>query len=330
MYLASQEEGYFCIGNVYAKYSIPFANKPLIVTFSYLGNNAKRKDAIDGSHDPWGFRFVKSERLNVISFCCVGGNNWYTDSEFQNAVHDLGEEISKLGLEVIGYGGSMGGFGVSALSQPLGINRLLLFNPISTLNSSKAPFEYRFKNARDNLNWDCAYNDGAESISKGVVIYDPFFKVDTLHAERYKGLEKFKFPGVGHSIPKHLMAIGSLKWVFQSFVNGSLDKEKFSERIKRKRRYSHYYSWMLSDENFYATKKRREIIKKYRDANKLINGELRVIKNSDIDKIRNLALKHEDVSIAVSRDLMSLANQLRPNGPFIKRKLREYEKALKG
>lgn len=322
------EEGFSSIGNVYYRYYLRNKEAPLVVTFSYLGANSKRESAENGTHFPWGYEFIVSQGLNALSFCCIGGNNWYTDREFQGEVENIGKEIEKTGLKVLGYGGSMGGFGVSAFANPLRIEKMLLLNPISTLNSSKAPFEYRFNNARKNLDWNCLYNDGADADALGYVVYDPFFKVDALHAERYSHLEKLKFPGVGHSIPNHLARIRALKWVFSSFLEGSIDKQRFNELLRRKRNYRHYYNWMLSDENSYLTKNRREVVERYFNAYMLLNGETGIPESKDVNFIRDLALNYEKEDLAVSYQLMAMAEKFRPRGPFIKRKLKEYKKRL--
>lgn len=53
------------------------------------------------------------------------------------------------------------------------------------------------------------------------------------------------------------------------------------------------------------------------------------IKNPiDIDFIRDIAIENEHVDIKLSFHLMKLAHEARPQGPFIKKKLAEYEKAL--
>lgn len=48
----------------------------------------------------------------------------------------------------------------------------------------------------------------------------------------------------------------------------------------------------------------------------------------DIDLIRNAALKLEDTDLQMARDLMALAHKARPQGPFIRKKLSEYESKL--
>lgn len=322
-------EGYSCLGNVYYKYKIANEDAPIVITFSYLGANAKRAEAKSGVHSPWAYDFIVSKGLNALSFCCIGNNNWYTDKIFQEKVEGVGEEIKKTGLKILGYGGSMGGFGVSALANPLGIEEMLLFNPISTLNSEKAPFEYRFSNARNKLDWSCPYNDGADAYASGYVIYDPFFKVDALHAERYLDLEKLKFPGVGHSIPNHLAKVNALKWVFSSFLDGRIDKVEFGKKVREKRKYPHYYKWMMGPENAYLTEKRKEVVERYYNSFMLLSGETSILQKEDIDFIRDLAISQESEDLNTSYRLMKMAEKLRPRGPFIRKKVREYSVRVK-
>ncbi len=48
----------------------------------------------------------------------------------------------------------------------------------------------------------------------------------------------------------------------------------------------------------------------------------------DVDFLRDEAVKHESIDLAMAYKLMSLAYQARPNGPFIKAKYEEYRQAL--
>ncbi|MDL4861704.1 hypothetical protein NPJ88_005115, partial [Halomonas elongata] len=94
-------QGFCCIGNVYFRYNLAFKGAPLVITFSFLGANATKEEAQKGSFVPWAYNFIVSQELNAISFCCIGKDNWYTDSEFQDKAAQLGEEIKATGLEVL-------------------------------------------------------------------------------------------------------------------------------------------------------------------------------------------------------------------------------------
>jgi predicted type IV restriction endonuclease len=48
----------------------------------------------------------------------------------------------------------------------------------------------------------------------------------------------------------------------------------------------------------------------------------------DVDFVRDEAVKREKTDLTEALRLMELAHQARPNGPFIKKKVQEYRKAL--
>jgi len=60
--------------------------------------------------------------------------------------------------------------------------------------------------------------------------------------------------------------------------------------------------------------------------NYIFNGE--ALQNMDADYLRDAAVLLESIDLNISVNLMRLALKARPNGPYIKRKLAEYEKAL--
>ena len=117
------------IDDVYLKYSFHDVNAPLVITFSNAGEVTSLDDLQSDNYSPWGFDFVKSYNVNVLSFSSIGKANWYRSAEFHSFIKSLSKQL-KVFNEKLGYGGSMGGFAVSVFSNCLGINRQLLMNPI--------------------------------------------------------------------------------------------------------------------------------------------------------------------------------------------------------
>ncbi|MFC5050246.1 hypothetical protein ACFPK9_06450 [Rubritalea spongiae] len=56
---------------------------------------------------------------------------------------------------------------------------------------------------------------------------------------------------------------------------------------------------------------------------------MRRLKPKAVNLLRDLAVEFESQDLEISKDLMALAHESRPNGPFIRKKLREYNNALK-
>jgi hypothetical protein len=193
----------------------------------------------------------------------------------------------------------MGGFGASVFADVLHVDKLLLINPISTLKKDIAPFETRFKYGQS-LDWGGGYNDGAKNSASGYVVFDPLFDLDSNHAKRYRHLEELKFFGVGHAMPAHLQKIGILSELFDQYISGAVDPDWFYKSIRKRRKYDHYYIWLMSDQNKHLTHLRRSIIKNYFLEYKIdrLNGT--VIQENQINAIRDAALKIDKYDLAVA------------------------------
>lgn len=122
----------FIIDDIYCKYYLFDVTKPLVITFG-SANSYVSMSQINDDISPWGFDFVKKEKLNVISFTCIDSNCWYRSQKFYNFLKLFSQQLDVF-PERLGYSGSMGGYGVSTFANVLKMDKILLFNPISTLN----------------------------------------------------------------------------------------------------------------------------------------------------------------------------------------------------
>lgn len=188
------------IGDVFFKINIFNTNKPIVITFQNHGQPLSENEISKPNAYVWGYNFILStNNYNVLSFSCIKKDNWYRDKQFIESLPSLSQLISAFPIR-LGYGSSMGGYGVSAFSNILNIERLLLMNPISSLNKNISPWEDRFNNDLD-YDWNGLYNDASITKSNGYVVFDPLFHKDKMHAEKYTKLRKIKLPGVGHAMP---------------------------------------------------------------------------------------------------------------------------------
>lgn len=310
------------------KYFIHDTSRPLVVTFANLGALASKNDIVNGT-SPWGFDFVKSIGLNVLAFASCRPQNWYRSIDFFEFINRISDALPVFS-ERLGYGGSMGGYGVSAYANLLKLDRVLLFNPISTLNESLAPWETRFAGGRQ-LDWESGAFDGAQISCPGYIVYDPLFNLDRLHALRYSSnITHLKVFGVGHAIPKHLRDMGVLKNLVTGFFSNDIDVSLAQREFRRRRTIIRNYNWLLSPENQRLTPKRIQIIGDARNRflrkQKAISVDQTLI-NSDVTLLRDSAIALEKIDLQKSYKLMKLAAEFR-KGPFIKEKLKEYEQRL--
>lgn len=316
------------IDDVYLKYFFHDINAPLVITFSNAGEVTSYADLDNVNYAPWGFDFVKSYDVNVLSFSSIDKANWYRSNEFQTFAKILSKQLTVFN-EKLGYGGSMGAFALSAFSDCFGIDRQLLMNPISSLSQKLAPWETRFNVAKA-FNWEGDFCDGAASTAQNVIIYDPLFNLDAAHIRRYNNRVDLKLPGVGHSIPKHLNNLGLLKSIFEQFLINNIDVQAFHKAVRSRRYYDGYYKWMLSKQNVHLTAKRSNVIQHHKKLipKSAIDLPQRNISEADINLIRDIALRLGSKNNKDAHDMMLLAQKFRPNGKFINQKVIEYKKCL--
>lgn len=315
---------YHCFhGDGYVKFCFVDLELPVVVTFAGAGQCVSTEQAISGK-SPWGFDFLKKKNVNVVSFANIEKNNWYLGAPFDELVGEVGNVLSHF-PEVIGYGGSMGGYGLSAHAAPLGINRALLINPISTLNKSIVSWETRFGYAQK-FDWNQS-RDGGEALFSGLVIFDPFCKEDKQHAARYRNLTKVVTPGLGHGAALYLNKMGLLKNLFWSFYSNNFELEEFGRKFRARRRYlPRYYNQMLKDKSVSKNSTRYQKMKDlaYKHVPELREENLT---KEDINLFRDVAIALESQDVKKSYQLMSVAARYRKGG-MIMRKLEEYRNKL--
>ncbi|MBS4154769.1 hypothetical protein [Cobetia sp. MC34] len=334
----------FFIGSVYCRYHLFDISKPVVITFAPDNVGLLDKEMLSKGRTPWGFKYISKLGFNVISFAEMRhDNSYYRNSEFINSIDIISAAIPKF-PERLGYGGSMGGYGVTAFANSLKLDRLLAFNPISTRNKNIASWDFEAKRSLWSFeqDWEGYCSDGAESQCSGYIIYDPLYDLDKKHAKRYTKLKHLKLPGVGHGVANYMQQLGMLDTVVKEFLDGKIDEKKFYKNARMRRKLQHYYTWMTGKENKYLTPKRKSIIEKYRDkmfaetsdnnissgkisdvsAKKISSGK---IDGEDVNNLLEAAIILEKNDIKLSYSLMRIARQYRPKGVKILRKLKEYE-----
>lgn len=306
----------FSVGNICGRLTVSDYDKPLVITFSNAGETVSHKQWEQNNDNIWGYGYIRGMGLNVLSFSCLGKANWYRESVFHNFLEKLSEDLQCFPAR-LGYGGSMGAYAVSAFSNCLKIDRLLLLNPVSSLNKELVPFEKRFRVAQD-LDWESRFNDGAETNSNGIVIYDPIFDLDAKHAKRYKDLSHYCLPGVGHQMPIHLKELKMLKLCFEYFYNNRSLDDFFYKKIRARRSYDRYYKWMLSGANKHLTPQRRKVIQKYHRAHLAKKNDNLIVSRADVRFLLEQAIYLYDNSLyRNSFSLLDVLKRIVPNGEAI-------------
>ncbi|WP_321447991.1 hypothetical protein [uncultured Cohaesibacter sp.] len=216
----------------------------------------------------WGYDFIRSQSINVVSFLETRSTAWYRPSSFLEFLDELEQVIdfSKFSSR-ISYGGSMGGYAAGAFASRLNCDAAILLNPVSSLSKELAPWETRFEIAKK-VNWSSSYHDAAEGIVGVPHVYlvaDSLHSLDLKHIKRFEracpSCEFYRFPGVGHGIAVHMHALGVLKpFVLDIFNSRTPDKAEFFQAIRQRRDYVRYYKQVFIEKEDRITPARANIL----------------------------------------------------------------------
>ncbi|MBE0464404.1 hypothetical protein [Halomonas colorata] len=332
MFNSYAENGFGFIGSIYVKYNIINKDSPVIFTFANGGSLVDLNQELGSDQpSPWGYEFLKGLGHNVVSFSCVKGcYNYYRDRDFYSQLLKLREYFSCF-PERLGYGASMGGYGVSAYANVLGIDRVLLMNPISTRSIDINRWDYEAGRSLSTyeFDWDGPCNDGAVMSARGYVVYDPLYALDKQHADRYNTLRKLKITGLGHGIPQYLNEIGVLKKLVTDFLADCVNEYWFYQSSRKRRNILRYYDWLLSYENKHLTYRRELVVRHYR---KIFIDNLPVpspvLNKSQVNVMRDAALLLESIDKSMALQLFRIVKLYRPKSRGVKNKIKLLARSI--
>jgi hypothetical protein len=151
----------------------PFA----LVTFSSLGFDPEVSDY-------WASPVVKK-----LDMTCVGvvarKANWFPRAEIEALAPRIRAVLSDF-PEVLGYGASMGGYGVLRHGKLLGCTTTIAFSPQISIDPELAEFDPRY---RPHFDPDLNTGDAISELPpRNFVVFDPYQPLDREHVERIKRL----------------------------------------------------------------------------------------------------------------------------------------------
>ncbi|WP_062568195.1 hypothetical protein [Pseudoalteromonas arabiensis] len=314
------------LGDVYMKYHISDANKPLLFTFSPAGTNYQEHDLTD-DFTPWGYKLAKKQGINIIAFQHLGKSNWFRHRNLIFFIEQLAPLVSCF-TERLGYGLSRGGFAVGAFANLLQLDKVLLFHPVSTKNKDKVPWDDRSStDIAQNFDWHGDYHDLDLGHAKGYIIYDPTNRIDRAHAKRYPQLNHLRVFGMGHSVhATYLSKFGFYKDVAVDFMrHQQVDIAQFRQQTRTLRFKEDYYR-RLNKANASSAHRLALLSTAH---NILIDEKAEHVKeeqeNVDVQPLLDVALKHQEQHPKDAVKLLEVAQQLAPDDPVIEHKLKQLK-----
>jgi len=318
----------FVLGKVYIKYHFHSQTKPLVFLFSPARTEIPAEN-VRKNINPWGFLTIKKLGFNVLSLTSLQPRSWYRHPVLRQYLTVQLPEMLPLFPERLGIGADVGGYGLSIYGDALQCQRVLLFNPISTLNRVLAPWENRYPQGARSFSWDKDEFDGAKICCPGYLIYDPQSRPDCLHAQRYAPqLNHINARHMGEKIHNQLQTMKLFQSTLHSFINNELTAGAFHLSLRERRNYFHHYHALLRQNPDQLTPARRNIIE-----NRLLScarnyaHDPHATRYQNADLLRDIAISLETRDLTLAAHLMAQAHQLRA-GPFITKKLNAYRKEL--
>lgn len=321
------ETGFGTIADMHYKYRISDFNKPIIITFP------PNRDKInnDPSIDPFNYKFLLRYDVNILCFGVLGSHkdNYFINPDFSHFIEKLGKKLGVFKLR-LGYANSKGGFGIGAYAEALKLDHAILFHPVSTKNIELVPWDNKSTTKESqHLDWSGPYGDVNMGKCKAYIIYDPLDKIDVNHAKRFPNSSHIKLYGYGHSqgyyfLAKHSNVIKDL--IFDFIHTQTVDVKKLRKNAKLLRTMSFYFEQLLK-----IKPNNKKLIKEKDRLDKIVEFKIKEEKNNNnkIEFFRNLAIKLEKTDLEASLNLMLMAKELRPNGPIINKKIKEYRERKK-
>lgn len=207
---------------------------PIVFAFAPAGTSLTPHE-VDNGELPWGFKYLSSRGVNVVSFNTISTDHKYEEIElFEWAKSN--SFLFQHHKERLAYAVSMGACGALLLSRHLMIDRALLFSP--TLYSVTLP----------------------EHNMHITVVYDPFCANDRKQALSLQPSSKLHTYGVGHRGIESVSACGYLSPLIRDFIGNHIVDEEFYRAMRGRKSTERYYSYMKRNPTGKNTKSRKRVI----------------------------------------------------------------------
>ncbi|MEM7596236.1 MAG: hypothetical protein AAF382_00985 [Pseudomonadota bacterium] len=240
----------------------------LMVTFDNLSNVNDR----DPARLPWAYKFARDNQLCHLG---VYANlaNWYRDATLIEKMQAMAKDGFFEGYDrCVFSGSSMGAFASLVFGQLAPNAHVMAFNPQSTLDEAKVPWEERYLTGR-RQDWTLPLGDAADAIGRverAFVFYDPYFEPDQNHVDRLlagKGAGKtttlMKCWYSSHKSAVFLRKIGALKPLMMEAALGDLTAHQFYQMYRDRRRLP-WYRGSLS--HYFEERDRPEMVARTKTA----------------------------------------------------------------
>lgn len=207
-------------------------------------------EALSRTRTPLGFDMMAQYGWSSLSVLCHS-DTWFRSKkviEFFDQLQDDGffDEFET----VVFYGAGPCGYAASAYSVAAPGARVLALQPQATLDPRVAVWDDRFFTMR-RLDFTSRYGfapDMLEAADQAYVIYDPYERLDAMHAALFKreNVMHLRTPFLGGALQSELRALDLLPTLLGDVAEGTLDTLSFAKMMRVRRDHPPYLRNLLA------------------------------------------------------------------------------------
>ncbi|MBR0680041.1 hypothetical protein GXW74_06045 [Roseomonas eburnea] len=194
----------------------------------------------------WAEGPVEKLDLEAVGFVCKRGN-WYPMESVERAAPAVRRVLRPVS---VGYGYSMGGYGVLKHGRRVGLSHVVSLSPQISIDPADVPQDTRFHSA-----FDSAKHAGMRVVAEdlppwALMVYDPAFDGDRMQADLVAGipgLARFRYPHLNHATLGMLAGTATLGSFIDLVVQG--DMEAVHAFLRAQRRQSGHWFHHLARAN---------------------------------------------------------------------------------
>lgn len=190
----------------------------------------------------WGEPLFLKRGRSVISIL-QKKTNWFQNPGFFSAMARIREFVGPK-VDLICYGGSMGGYGAILGAGALAATKVVAYCPQFSVDRSVTPFERRYTTQAAEIGtfiWDVG--DHYSASTQYLILYDPTHKVDRRHRALFPAKENWitiPVPGSSHGTLPTLIEMGLSQQLFDLTV-GTMTPIEMRQAIRKRRTTSYRY-----------------------------------------------------------------------------------------
>jgi hypothetical protein len=178
-------------------------------------------------------------------------NDWFQHAEITEALAAI--RAVTPGWDLVGYGGSMGGFAAINFAAALGLRAVVAVCPQYSIQAARAPYEARWRAEEAAITADGGFGhdaiDAVPRLTRGWLVYDPLC-VDGRHAadiREHHGLGELRVRFGGHDQMRMLQQAEVFTSMLVDMIEDRFDPMAFRRAWRAARRRSATFWLGLSD-----------------------------------------------------------------------------------